>query len=347
MSTMVQMPVRVKPPPADTGDTISPGCASFEMATPLKGARMIVLSSSVRCDDHLAFGDAHLLAQRANARVDRFDFRLRRIDFRRRDEAVLHELFAASQRPPRFGEANFVLGDPALRALDLCERQPERGTRGRVVEPGQHLTLADGHAFVDVHFDDLAGDFRRDGGAAPRRDVARRVQHRGLRPRGALGDGDRFDFDRTLARGPQPYTAAGAAEQDQQDDPLHPSAAAGAHGGSLDAQCRQIAGWIARGRCHGGIECIANGRRKSNGVTRAARGTEVPRYMWPRHVALDFVPRRVSARDTARCSSPVASRWWRRQSRDGDARPRPCPVASAPRRTPSPHWCPRVRSPSA
>ena len=32
MSTIVQMPVRVKPPPADTGEIISPGCASFEIA---------------------------------------------------------------------------------------------------------------------------------------------------------------------------------------------------------------------------------------------------------------------------------------------------------------------------
>ena len=40
MSTIVQMPVRVNPPPADTGETISPGCASFEIATPLNGARM-------------------------------------------------------------------------------------------------------------------------------------------------------------------------------------------------------------------------------------------------------------------------------------------------------------------
>ena len=49
MSTMVQMPVRVKPPPAETGDTISPGCASLEMATPLNGARMTVSSSAVCC----------------------------------------------------------------------------------------------------------------------------------------------------------------------------------------------------------------------------------------------------------------------------------------------------------
>ncbi len=48
MSTIVQMPVRVKPPPADTGEIISPGCASFEIATPENGARMTVSSDLVR-----------------------------------------------------------------------------------------------------------------------------------------------------------------------------------------------------------------------------------------------------------------------------------------------------------
>ena len=39
MSTIVAMPVRVKPPPADIGETVSPGCASFEITTPANGAR--------------------------------------------------------------------------------------------------------------------------------------------------------------------------------------------------------------------------------------------------------------------------------------------------------------------
>ena len=41
MSTMVAMPVRVKPPPADIGEIISPGCASLEMTTPANGARTL------------------------------------------------------------------------------------------------------------------------------------------------------------------------------------------------------------------------------------------------------------------------------------------------------------------
>ena len=47
MSTMVQMPVRVKPPPADTGEIISPGCASLEMAMPSNGARTTMSVRSV------------------------------------------------------------------------------------------------------------------------------------------------------------------------------------------------------------------------------------------------------------------------------------------------------------
>ena len=33
MSTIVPMPVRVKPPPADSGETISPGCAALAITS--------------------------------------------------------------------------------------------------------------------------------------------------------------------------------------------------------------------------------------------------------------------------------------------------------------------------
>jgi len=49
MSTIVPMPVRVKPPPADTGEIISPGCASFETTMPLNGARTTVSARFVFC----------------------------------------------------------------------------------------------------------------------------------------------------------------------------------------------------------------------------------------------------------------------------------------------------------
>ena len=47
MSTIVPMPVRVNPPPAETGEIISPGCASFEMTIPLNGARTTMSASWV------------------------------------------------------------------------------------------------------------------------------------------------------------------------------------------------------------------------------------------------------------------------------------------------------------
>jgi hypothetical protein len=47
MSTTVPMPVRVKPPPAEMGEIISPGCASLVVTTPSNGARMTM--SSICC----------------------------------------------------------------------------------------------------------------------------------------------------------------------------------------------------------------------------------------------------------------------------------------------------------
>ena len=43
------MPVRVKPPPAETGEIISPGWAALAMTTPAKGARISMSSKSCRC----------------------------------------------------------------------------------------------------------------------------------------------------------------------------------------------------------------------------------------------------------------------------------------------------------
>ena len=42
MSTMVPTPVRVKPPPADSGETISPTWAALAMMTPANGALTVV-----------------------------------------------------------------------------------------------------------------------------------------------------------------------------------------------------------------------------------------------------------------------------------------------------------------
>ena len=46
MSTIVAIPVRVNPPPAEIGDTISPTCASFDTMIPSNGARITQLSTA-------------------------------------------------------------------------------------------------------------------------------------------------------------------------------------------------------------------------------------------------------------------------------------------------------------
>ena len=77
MSTMVLMPVRVKPPPADTGDTISPGWASLEMrhAAERRADHRVVERRLL--ERHLALGDEDLLAQRGDAGDERVDLGLR------------------------------------------------------------------------------------------------------------------------------------------------------------------------------------------------------------------------------------------------------------------------------
>ena len=58
---MVAIPVRVNPPPAEIGETISPTCASFETMMPSNGARMTQLSTACWASAMRRFGADHLL----------------------------------------------------------------------------------------------------------------------------------------------------------------------------------------------------------------------------------------------------------------------------------------------
>ena len=129
----------------------------------------------------------------------------------------------------------------ALRADSTCATASASAARGgRVVEPREHLALRDSHAFLHVHLDDLAGNLRRHGRAAPRRDIARRVQHRRLRPGRALGNLGDLDGDWPLARHPHPDASTRACDQDEREDPPEPAPRAGTFGLALDAQRVQI-----------------------------------------------------------------------------------------------------------
>ena len=145
MSTMVQMPVRVKPPPAETGDTISPGCASFEIATPLNGARMTVLSRSVCCTRDLALGDARpARAARRSAPRCESTSACACVDLGLRSTTPsLTSCVPPAERQLRLGEPHLVLAHGRARGDSACASASASAARGvRVVEPGEHLALA-------------------------------------------------------------------------------------------------------------------------------------------------------------------------------------------------------------
>ena len=82
----------------------------------------------------------------------------------------------------RLAQPHFVLAQPLFARRRSCaSRNAERGAHLRVVEPREDLALRDGHAFLDDHLDDLAGDLRGHRRPPPRGDVARGVQHRARR----------------------------------------------------------------------------------------------------------------------------------------------------------------------
>ena len=95
MSTIVPMPVRVKPPPADTGEIISPGWASLVVTTPSNGARMIMSSS---CCCHMATWRSATVTSRflpRQARLQRFGVRLGLVQVGLRRDVLFGQLGGA------------------------------------------------------------------------------------------------------------------------------------------------------------------------------------------------------------------------------------------------------------
>ena len=185
MSTIVPMPVRVKPPPADTGEIISPGCASFEIATPLNGARTTMSSRSVLRRWTWLSATAPAPAYRrsgpsANRRPPA-PCRPRRC--RRRPPSAGAAAVRDSVRPRGAGPGPPQRSSAPRRQLRLRER--ERGAHLRVVQPREHLPFADGLALFDEDLDHLAGHLRRDRRSASRRDVTRGIEDRSRTRRAA------------------------------------------------------------------------------------------------------------------------------------------------------------------
>ena len=112
---MVQTPVRVKPPPALTGEIISPGCASFEMATPAeRRADDGVLQRRPPHVD-LALGNDNLLALIGYASPERVGLGLRRVEVRLSDQALIQKPALAVEVEPGLFVAHLQLGQRAPR----------------------------------------------------------------------------------------------------------------------------------------------------------------------------------------------------------------------------------------
>ena len=58
------MPVRVKPPPPDTGETISPTCAASSETMPSNGAHDLHVAQQLPLDGEAALGDGDVAAGR-------------------------------------------------------------------------------------------------------------------------------------------------------------------------------------------------------------------------------------------------------------------------------------------
>ena len=219
MSTIVQMPVRVKPPPAETGEIISPGCASFETTMPSNGARMIVSSTFCALQVDLPLRGRELVALRGEPRAAasscaRARSRSARLEISLRGQplgAVVVELRLADPHARLLERTAPPRSPRPARARVPCEAYE---ASSRAAPARLHL-----HAFLDEDLDDLAGDFRRDRGLPARGHVAAGVEHRAarLRPRPPRRRDAHF-LSRCRAC-TQPSTISAATRSDRDDDP--------------------------------------------------------------------------------------------------------------------------------
>jgi hypothetical protein len=160
MSTIVLMPVRVKPAARRHGGD---HLARLRILRQRHAAERRADDGVVDCrllHRDLALRDLDLLLRRFDACDERIDFGFRVVDVVRRVQSFLAKPLLALQLHASLRQANFTFRDLPLRRFELRAIQLEGRLQRGVVEAGEDLALADGHAFLDVHFDHLAGDLR-------------------------------------------------------------------------------------------------------------------------------------------------------------------------------------------
>ena len=173
---MVPMPVRVKPPPAEIGEIISPGWAALLTTTPLNGARITVLSRATSATWTRLARHLDLLfvgGEPGPQRVALGDGGVQRLggDQLAPEELDLPGVVALGLLEQRADLA-------ALRAggRELGPRQRQLGLRLGVVQAGEDGALGHSLALLDQHLGDLAGDLRGHRGLPSRGDVAAGVE---------------------------------------------------------------------------------------------------------------------------------------------------------------------------
>jgi hypothetical protein len=154
------MPVRVKPPPAEIGEIISPGCTALATTTPLNGARTTVLSSctwATPTDSCATLICSSVLASRAPEHVA-----LRESSFQclRTDELPVGEPLLAHKVPLGLDELGANLGELGTGSSQLSLGQCELGLGLGILEPGEHITLLDPHAFLNQDLCNFPGNLR-------------------------------------------------------------------------------------------------------------------------------------------------------------------------------------------
>jgi hypothetical protein len=95
-------------------------------------------------------------------------------------EILLRQCLDARHDPGRVFEIGSDGGYRGIGALGARAGQLKVLLGKHAVEPRDHLSLGNRHAFVDEHLDHLSGDLGRDCRLAPRDDIAGGCEHAGL-----------------------------------------------------------------------------------------------------------------------------------------------------------------------
>jgi hypothetical protein len=178
MSTMVAMPVRVKPPPGrHRRDHLARlRVLGNDHAVERRAHIQIVVVDASHGETAFGHLDLRLRGRKPRGQCVRFGAR----SFERRlaHELLLHQRLVALQVAARVREAHFDLGEIAACGFEFPLRHREHGGAVLGVEAREHLVLFDLHALLDVDLEHLARHLRRDRGHASRDHITRRIEYR-------------------------------------------------------------------------------------------------------------------------------------------------------------------------